>query len=37
MLFIVIEYTLFVTHQYDVTFTFANQRFGEVSWHNMDI
>jgi len=28
-------YTLFVTSQYDVIFTFANQR--EVCWHNMHI
>jgi len=30
-------YTLFVTSQYDVMFTFANQRFGEVCWHNLHI
>jgi len=34
---IVTGYTLFVTSQYDVIFTFANQRFGEVCWHNMHI
>jgi len=28
---IISVYTLFVTSQYDVIFTFANQRFGEVS------
>jgi len=27
---IVTRYTLFVASQYDVIFTFANQRFGEV-------
>jgi len=30
MVVIVTEYTLFVASQYDVIFTFANQRFGEV-------
>jgi len=30
MVAIVTEYTLFVTSQYDVIFTFRNQRFGEV-------
>jgi len=30
MVVIVIGYTLCVTSQYDVLFTFANQRFGEV-------
>jgi len=30
MAVIVTGYTLFVTLQYDVIFTFANQRFGEV-------
>jgi len=30
MVVIVTGYTLFVTSQYDVIFTFANQRFGEV-------
>jgi len=28
---------LFVTLQYDVIFTFANQHFGDVCWHNMHI
>jgi len=28
---------LFVTSHYDVIFTFANQRFGEVCSHNMHI
>ena len=32
-----IHSTLFVTSQHDVIFTFANQRFGEVCWHNMHI
>jgi len=31
------EYTLFASLQYDVIFTFANQRFREVCWHNMHI
>ena len=30
-------YALFVTSQYDVIFTFENQRFREVCWHNMHI
>jgi len=30
MVVIVTEYALFVTSQYDVIFTFANQGFGEV-------
>jgi len=30
-------YALFVTSQYDVIFTFANQRFAEVCSHNMHI
>jgi len=30
MLVIVIGYTLFLTSQYDVIFTFASQRFDEV-------
>ena len=30
-------YALFVTSQNDVTFTFANQRFGEICWHNRRI
>jgi len=32
---IVTGYTVFVTLWYDVVFTFANQRFGDVCWHNM--
>jgi len=34
---IVTRYTMFVTSQYDVILTFANQRFGEVCWHNVHI
>jgi len=30
MMVIVIGYTMFVTSQYDIIFTFPNQRFGEV-------
>jgi len=30
MVFIVTGYTLFVTSQYDVVFTFANQCFGDI-------
>jgi len=37
MVVIVTRYTMFVTSQYDVILTFANQRFGEVSWHNVHI
>ena len=37
MVGIVTGYTMFVTSQYDVIFTFPNQRFGEVCWHNMHI
>jgi len=37
MVVIVAGYTLFVTSRYDVIFTFASQRFGEVCWHNMHI
>jgi len=37
MVAIVSGYTLFVTSQYDVILTFANQRFAEVCWHNMHI
>jgi len=37
MVVIVIGYRLFVTSQYDVIFTFLNQHFGEVCWHNMHI
>jgi len=35
MVVIVTLYALFVTSQYDVIYTFANQRFGEVCWHSM--
>jgi len=34
---LVTGYTLFVTSQYEAILTFANQRFGEVCWHNMHI
>jgi len=34
---IVISYTLFLTSQFDVIFTFANQLFGEFRWHNLHI
>jgi len=37
MVVIVTRYTLFVTSHYDVMVMFANQRFGEVCWHNMHI
>jgi len=37
MVVIIARYTLFLTSQYDVIFTFAPQRFGEVYWHNMHI
>jgi len=37
MAVMVTGYTLFVTSQFDVIFTFANQRFGKVWWHNMHI
>ena len=37
MVVIVTGYTLVVTSQYDVIFTFANQRFGEVCWCNLHI
>jgi len=37
MVVIVTECTLFLTSQYDVIFTFPNQRFGEVCWHNIHI
>ena len=30
-------YTSFVTSQYDVMSTFADQRLGEVCWHTMNI
>jgi len=35
MVVIVTKYTLFVTSQSDVIFTFANDRFGEVCCHSM--
>jgi len=34
---LVTGYAMFVTSQYDVMFTFANKRFGEVCWHNMHV
>ena len=37
MVVIVTGYTMFVTSQYDVISTFANQRFGKVCWHNTHI
>ena len=37
MVVIVTGYTLYVTSQYDVILTFANQRFGEVCCHNLHI
>jgi len=37
MVVIVTGYTLFVTSQYDVILTFANQRFGEDCCHNLHI
>ena len=37
MVVIVHWYALFVTSQYDVTFTFAYQRSGEVCWRSMHI
>ena len=37
MVVIVTGYTLCVTSQYFVIFTFANQRFGEVCWHSLHI
>jgi len=37
MVIICIWCALFVTSQYDVIFLFPNQRFGEVSCHNMHI
>ena len=37
MVVILIRFTMFVTSQYDVIFTFANERFGEVCWHNVHI
>ena len=37
MVVIVTGYTMFVMSQSDVIFTFANQRFDEVCWHNLHI
>jgi len=37
MVLIFTGYTLFVMFQYDVTFTFPNQRFGEVCCGHMHI
>ena len=37
MVVIVTRYTLFVSSQYDVIFTFAIQNSGEVCWHNVQI
>ena len=37
MVVICIWCVLFVTSQYDVIFIFPKQRFGEISWHNMQI
>jgi len=37
MVVIATGYALFLTSQYDVIFTFANQCFGEVCWHNLHI
>ena len=37
MVVIVTRFTMFVTSQYDVIFTFVNQRFGEVCWHNVHV
>jgi len=37
MVVIVTAYTLFVTSQYDIIFTCATQRYGEVCWHIMHI
>ena len=37
IVFIVTEHELFVTSQRDVIFTFVNQGFGEICWHNMNI
>jgi len=33
----VTRFTMFVTSQYDVISTFANQRFGEVCWQNVHV
>jgi len=32
---LLLDNTLLVTSQYEVIFTFANQRYDEVCWHNM--
>jgi len=37
MVVIVTGHTMSVTSQYDVIFRFANQRFGQVCWHNIHI
>jgi len=37
MVVVVTGYSPFVTSKYDVIFTFANQCFGYVCWHNMHI
>jgi len=37
MLVICIWCALFVTSQFDVTFMFPNQRFGDVFWHDLHI
>jgi len=37
MVVIVTRFTMFVTSQYDIIFTFVNQRFGEVCWQNVHI
>jgi len=37
MVVIITGYTLFLTSQYDVIFTFPNQRFGEVCLHTIHI
>jgi len=37
MMVICICCALFVTSQFDVIFTFPNQRFSEVCWHNVHI
>jgi len=35
MVVIVTGYKLFVTSQYDVIFTFANQGLGKICWHSI--
>jgi len=37
MVVIATGYVLFVMSQYDIIFTFPNQRFDEVNWHTMHI